>query len=196
MTRHSWTLTAAAPPSAWAALVADAKALIAVARARGITVAGPIGSGQPVLDSERIALTVRTPGKPFSAPFVFSRTLPGGELDTVDSGLFDSIVLSALSRAGRHFGALLTVSSAAPMQTVAQATRLADLVFGADDRRIAGTPEPGARRQVEDLVASLLDVIEDEPAGEGPAVVDWLTSLIDRLTAERDGRAAAEEPVP
>lgn len=195
MTRHTWQLTAAAPPSAWAALISDAKTLIAVARAQGITVAGPAGTGQPILDAERIALAVRAgTGQPFSAPFLFSRTLPGGELNTVDSGLYDSIVLTALDRAARYFGALLTVSTWAEARTLAQAHRLADTVFGADDRRVSGVDEPDPRTQVEQIVATHLDAIGAQPlppdmAGYG--VVDWLSDLLEALTAERDGRAAA-----
>jgi hypothetical protein len=195
MTRHTWTLAAAAPPSAWAALVADAKALIAVARARGITVAGPAGTGQPVLDGERIALAVRTAGGlPFSAPFVFSRTLPGGQLDTVDSGLYDSMVLTALQRAARYFGAVLSTTTEADPRTTAQAYRLTDLVFGADDRRIAGGDEPTPRVRIEQIVASHLDDLDnpDDPRD----VTTLLGELVQELAAEHAGRVAAEQPVP
>jgi hypothetical protein len=194
MTRHTWQLSGPVPPPAWAALVADARVLIAVARQRGITVAGPAGTGQPVLDTERIALAVRTTAAAsFSAPFVFSRTLPEGSLDTVDSGLYDSIVLAALNRARRYFGALFTMSTEATPRTVAQASRLGGLVFGADDRRLDGAPEPDARDQVEDLVRSHLDDLQSQaPAPSG--VTGYLAMLIPALQAELDGRVAAETP--
>lgn len=196
MTRHAWTLTTAVPPAAWAALRVDARTLVAVARSRGITVAGPDGTGEPILDSERIALAVRSEDTaPFSAPFVFSRTLLSGELNTVDAVRYDAIVLAALGRAARHFGAVLTVTTDADQRTAAHASRLAELVFGKDDRRIAGVAEPDPRGEVEQLTAGFLDEL-DGATLPPTTVIGYLNGLIPLLTAERDGRVAAEPVAP
>lgn len=187
---HRWTVTADAPPAAWAALQVDVRALIAVAAKRGIVLAGPEGAGSPQLTADRIALAVKVGAKGFSSPFVFTRTAGPGQAVTTLGAMYDGLVLAALARAGRHLGALLTVSTDAGPEAAAIGARLVDLVFGDADRSLQGVDPLSPRAQVEQVVGGYLDAIDnpDDPRD----VTELLGSLAEALQAEHDGRVSAE----
>lgn len=191
---HSWTLSGDAPPAAWAALLVDMRAILAAATQRGITLAGPAGVGAPVLDNTRIALSVKAGAKGFSSPFVMTRVAGPGEASTTLGDNYDALVLTALARARRHLGALLTMTTQASPAAVAIAGRLEVLLYGADDRRIAGVAEVPPRAEVEAMVAAHLDAVAAVAPTDGldsPTVVDVLDALIEALVVDRDARVQA-----
>lgn len=185
---HRWEVTGEVPPAAWAALLVDMRVVLGAAKQRGIVLAGPATTGAPVLDSERIALTVKFGPRPWSAPFVMSRATGPGEVRSPLGDAYDSLVLAALARAGRHLGALLTSSTEASPKATAMAGRLVDTLFGSADRAVAGTPDLPPRAQVEHIVAGILDATD---AAADPAlplgVLEHLDRLLAGLQAHRDG---------
>lgn len=190
-TVHRWSLSADVPPAAWASLLVDLRVLLALAAQRRIVLAGPTGTGAPVLDADRIALAVKVGAKSFSSPFVFTRTAGDGEAITTLGDAYDALVLAALTRAGQHAGALLTVSTEASPKAVAASGRLIDVLFGEADRAVTGRDPLAPRAQVEQLVGSLLDTIEDQPQPTGDPVDAILARLIDDLATARAGRSDA-----
>lgn len=188
---HSWSLSDAAPPAAWAALLVDMRAILAAATQRGITLAGPTGTGAPVLDTTRIALSVKVGAKAFSSPFVMTRVAGPGEARTTLGDSYDALVLTALARARRHLGALLAMTTQASPKAVAIAGRLEVLLYGADDRRIAGVAEVPPRAEVEAIVAAHLDSIDAVAGSDDRDVVDVLDALVAALRVDRDARVEA-----
>lgn len=190
MTRHEWTTSADVPPARWAAMGADMRALLAVVAAGGATVAGPDGTGAPVIDAERLAFTVVAPG---SGPVTvdFHRAAGTGEVRTT-AATTGGMVIAALERARQNFAALFTYTSDADTATRGAAARIAADLYAPADRAVAGMAAPSPAAAVRDVVAHTLAEVTapDGPAGDKD-LETLLATVIAELSAYRAGWVAA-----
>lgn len=191
MTLHSWSTSGDVPPSAWAAMGADMTALLASwSHVGGATVTGPDGTGPAVLDEDTIAFTVALPAP--SAPLAITFARAAGDGSCTTSGhITDGLVVVALARAARHWGALLSWTTDADVTTGAVALTLVEGLFGVGDRALSGQPGLSAESQVSQIVAGALGRVL---GGEQSAAYDTLLAdVIADLNAVLAGVRAAEQ---
>lgn len=196
MATHTWTTVGDIPPAKWAAMCAEMRTLLTVtATGAGATVTGPAGTGDPILDGDRIAFCVTTAGGP---PVVvdFPRTAGTGTVAT-SSAVTGGLVLLALRRAVRNFAALLpeaNVVSDADREAAAFAQALEEGLFGADDRAVIGlTVAPAAEQVLTDLLVAAGRRVTGSGAPTGRGVLELLDAVAAELAAERSGRALAAQ---
>lgn len=191
MTAHSWTTAADVPTPAWSALAHDMRTLLdAWAAAGRAAVTGPDGTGAPVLDDASIAFRVALPAPAAALAVTFVRAAGTGTC-TTNGSVTDGLVVAALTRAARHWGALLTWTSDAGSKARAVAAGLVEQLYGADDRAVTGAPAlslPSTAGQVVARAQAAADTADPAPAG----LAAHLSVVIAQLTAERDGYATAE----
>lgn len=189
MTTTSWTTTADIPPAPWAAAGADIRRLLAVTAAGGAKVTGPTGIGNPVINETTIAFTVTAPG---SQPLTirFDRAAGTGSA-TTSAPHTDGLVLAAVHRAVKHWGALVEITSDADTTSQAAGRTLLDGLFAADDDAVTGTGTVPVWVQLAQIVGRAANAAED--AADLGAALD---AVIAQLTAERAGITAATALLP
>jgi len=210
MTRTTWSTTQDVPPAPWAALVSDMTRLLTMTAASGAHVTGPGEDGGPVLDTETIAFTVHAPpGQPLTV--TFHRAAGDGEVIT-NAPHTDGIVLVAMERAARAWGALLIWESDAGTAARAVAQTLLSRLYAPDDAAVSGGTLPTTTDQLAAAVSRAWNRVTygdrgapdttgrawsraaygDRPTSEAP-LADQLGALIQELTAERAGVMAAAQ---
>lgn len=189
MTTTTWTTTADIPPAPWAAAGADIRRLLAVTAAGGAKVTGPTGTGNPIINESTIGFTVTAPG---SQPLTirFDRAASTGSA-TTNAPHTDGLVLAAVNRAVKHWGALVAVETDAGATSLAAGRTLLDGLFAADDDAVTGSGGVPMRVQLAQITGQAVDAAD--ALGDLGSALD---AVIARLTAERAGIAAATALLP
>lgn len=190
MTTTTWTTTADIPPGPWAAMGADIRRLLAVTAAGGAKVVGPNGgNSQPLLNEDTIAFVVTAPA---SQPLAvtFHRAAGTGEV-TTNAPHTDGLVLTAMDRAGRHWGRLFVWDTDAGTTSRAVAARVVDGLFGEGDRALAGTAGMAVSSQVGQIIARAAATVDGRATEADLDLTEHLDAVIEQLIQERDGLTVA-----